>query len=210
MSPASQGARDPFLDPVSGVLRNRLGITDEAMLRQAEADFSAARLAQLHRHPLAGAYDLRHLCGFHARIFGDVYPWAGEIRTVSISKEDPFCLPQHISSFAVQVFTRLTAADRLKGRGREDFLDGLTELLADLNALHPFREGNGRTQRAFCSQLAREAGHHIRWALMDPRENIPASRASLRGDNEALRCLLERVDDRADPSSVAPQPRPPG
>jgi cell filamentation protein len=81
--------------------------------------------------------------------------------------------------------------------------------MGDLNALHPFREGNGRTQRAFCSQLARHGGHQIRWALMDPRENVAASRASLRGDNTALHELLGRLVDRPDPSSVAPQPRSP-
>jgi cell filamentation protein len=107
------------------------------------------------------------------------------------------------------VFARLAAADHLRGRERETFIDGLTELLADLNALHPSREGNGRTQRAFCAQLAREAGHHLRWAAMDPSENVEASRASLAGDNRPLRGMLERLVDRPDPTATAPQPRHP-
>lgn len=95
-------------------------------------------------------------------------------------------IPKHIESFADHTFTRLAAADYLRGLDRAEFIDGLTELLGDLNALHPFRDGNGRTQRAFCGQLARHAGHQLRWAPMDPAENITASRASLRGDNTAL------------------------
>jgi cell filamentation protein len=189
------------------VLRNLLGITDPAVLEQADADFTALRLAQVHRRALPGDYDLAHLCGFHRLPFGDVYPWAGQLRTVAIAKGDPFCLPQHIEIFAEDMFTRLATADYLRGLDRSEFIDGLTELFADLNALHPFRDGNGRTQRAFCAQLARHAGHQLRWAPMDPAENIAASRASLRGDNTPLRTLPERLIDRPNPISTAPQPR---
>jgi len=79
-------------------------------------------------------------------MFGDLYPWAGELRTVSIAEGDPFCLPRHIESFADDTFTRLAAADYLRSLDRAEFIDGLTELLGDLNALHPFRDGNGRTR----------------------------------------------------------------
>lgn len=207
--PGSSEWTDPYRDPETRVLRNLLGITDPAVLEQADADFSAVRLAQLHRRELPGDYDLAHLRSFHRVVFGDLYPWAGELRTVAIAKGDPFCLPRHIESFAGDTFTRLAAADHLRGLDRAEFIDGLTELLGDLNALHPFRDGNGRAQRAFCAQLARHAGHQLRWATMDRAENIAASRASLRGDNTALRTLLERLVDRPDPTSTAPQPRTP-
>lgn len=167
------------------------------------------RLAQLQRRVLPGTYDMPHLQRFHQHIFGDVYPWAGELRTVSIAKGDPFCLPQHLESSAGEVFGRLAEADFLRGLDRDRFGDGLTELLADLNALHPFREGNGRTQRAFCAQVARHADHRLRWSAMEPAENVIASRASLRGDNAPLRALIARLLDRPDPTSTAPQPRQP-
>jgi cell filamentation protein len=200
---------DPYRDPESGVLRNLFGITDPAMLEQADADFSAVRLAQLQLRELPGDYGLTHLRSFHRVVFGDLYPWAGELRTVSIAKGDPFCMPQHIESFADDVFTCLAADDHLRGLDRAEFIDKLTGLLGDLNALHSFRDGNGRTQRAFCAQLARHAGHQLRWAPMDPAENITASRASLRGDNTPLHAMLERLVDRPNPSSTAPQPRTP-
>jgi cell filamentation protein len=75
----------------------------------------------------------------------------------------------------------------------------LADLLGDINALHPFREGNGRTQRAFLAQLARDAGHPIRWAAMDPEINIVASHAAHRGDNEPLRTMLDQLVDPASP-----------
>jgi fido (protein-threonine AMPylation protein) len=85
---------DPYRGPRSGVLRNRLGVTDAALLEQTETDFSASRLAQLRRRLLPGNYDLRRLCLFHQHSSSDVYPWARQIRTVAIFKGDSFCLPQ--------------------------------------------------------------------------------------------------------------------
>lgn len=184
---------DPYLDLQAGVLRNRLGITDAGELAQAEANFTSVRISQLLAHPLPGRYDLPHLQAFHRHIFGEVYDWAGELRTVSIGKGQPFCFPQHLMSYGDAVFRKLARAGQLSGLDREDFVDGLTELLADINALHPFREGNGRTQRAFLAQLARAAGHTIRWAAMDPAVNIAASLAAHCGDDTLLHTMLDQL-----------------
>ena len=86
-----------------------------------------------------------------------------------------FCLPHQIVGTAAEVFGRLAADRHLRGRDRDGFLDGLTALLAEVNALHPFREGNGRTQRAFLSQLARDAGYRLRWEHVDRDANIDLS-----------------------------------
>ena len=92
---------------------------------------------------------------------------------MSIANGSVFCLPQHLESYAADVFGRLAAADRLRGLARDPFITALAGFLADVNALHPFREGNGRTQRAFFSQLAHDAGHHIAWVRMDPDATWP-------------------------------------
>jgi cell filamentation protein len=139
---------DPYLDPASGVLRNRLGITSQMELDQAEAALSASRLIDLERRRLPGGYDLSHLRAFHRFILGYIYDWAGELRTAAISKGSVFCLPQHLHSYAADVFGRLETADLLQGLPRDRFVTQLAQFLADVNALHPFREGNGRTQRA--------------------------------------------------------------
>ena len=119
---------------------------------------------------------------------------AGQLRTVLIVKAGAsFCLPHQITETAADVFGRLAAADHLRGRDRPGFLDGLTPLLAEVNALHPFREGNGRTQRAFLSQLALDAGFRLHWAAVDRDANIDAARAAADGDLGPLRALLAPV-----------------
>ena len=189
---------DPYVDPATGVLRNLLGINDPDLLKEIEAGVSAGAINALGVERLPGSYDLEHLRAFHRRIFGRLYPWAGEIRTVAIAKPDMFCLPQFIKPYANDVFLNLALEKHLRGLPREAFVDRLTHYLAEVNAIHPFREGNGRTQRAFFSQLARDAGWAIRWRAMDPDENIAASIAALRGDNGPLRAMLDRL--------VAPEP----
>jgi cell filamentation protein len=185
---------DPYLDLEAGVLRNRLGLTDPEQLRRAEAGLTAVRLAQLATRPLPGLYDLEHLQAFHRLIFGEVYDWAGELRSVNIGKGALFCPPDDLKAHAAAVFERLARADHLRGRPRAAFVDGLAAVLAEINSLHPFREGNGRAQRAFLSQLARTAGHPVRWAAMDPAENIDACRAAhLHGDPGPLRAMLNAI-----------------
>jgi cell filamentation protein len=187
---------DPYLDLQSGLLRNRLGITDARQQRHVEAELTASRIYDLIRSPIPGAYDLAHLRAFHRQIFQDLYDWAGELRTVSIGRGRLFSLPQHLEADAAELFGWLARAEYLRGRDRAAFVDDLTELYADLNALHPFRDGNGRTQRAFLGQLAVDAGHPIHWAAMDPAENNAASKAAHEGDNDALRALLDLLVHR--------------
>jgi len=188
---------DPYLDPRSGVFRNRLGLTDRAELAIAEKQFAAMRFNQLKRRRLPGQYDLEHLRVFHWTIFQDVYPWAGQLRTVLIVKAGAsFCLPHQIVDTAADVFARLADDRYLRGRDRDAFLDGLTALLTEINALHPFREGNGRTQRAFLSQVARDAGYRLRWEHIDRDANIDAARAAADGDLAPMRALLDPVVER--------------
>jgi cell filamentation protein len=200
--------KDPYFDSRCGVLRNRLGITDPGELAEAEANFTSVRIFQLRRHPPPGRYDLPHLQTFHRHIFGDIYDWAGELRTVTIIKGGLFCLPQNLTSTGAEVHDKLARAGHLRGLDRPAFLDGLTKLLADINSLHPFREGNGRTQRAFVAQLTREAGHIIRWSAMDPAINVEASQAAHRDDNTPLRAMLEQLVDHDEPAEDGPG-RPP-
>jgi cell filamentation protein len=184
---------DPYLDLEHGVLRNRLGLTDPGDLARAEADLVATRIVDLQRTDLPGGYDLDHLQEFHEHLFGDVYDWAGELRTVAIGRGAPFCHPADLRAEGGRVFARLARAQHLRGPDRAAFVDGLAVLFAEVNALHPFREGNGRTLRAFLSQLSRAAGHPVRWAGLEREENVAASKAAHAGDLVPLRGLLDRL-----------------
>ena len=185
-------ATDPYVYPATRCLRNRLGIRDPDLLARVEGEQTSILIAQLQRDWLPGRYDLAHLRAFHRRIFGDIYTWAGELRTVPIAKGDSlFALPEHLETYLNRVFEELAGENRLRGLGRKAFLARITHYHAELNAAHPFREGNGRAQRAFLAQLARDAGYRLAWQRLERDSNIEASRASLRGDNSPLLALLD-------------------
>jgi cell filamentation protein len=185
---------DPYVYPGTNCLRNRLGIRDPAELERIEAEQTSIVIAQLERTRVPGQYDLEHLNAFHRRIFGDIYAWAGELRSVAIAKDDSlFALPEHLERYLRGVFDELAAEDHLRGLAREAFLDRITHYHAELNAAHPFREGNGRTQRAFLGQLSRDAGYRLAWQRLERERNIEAARASHRGETSPLRELLDEL-----------------
>jgi cell filamentation protein len=183
---------DPYLDASSGVLRNRLGLTDEAELQEAETKLSMVRDVQIARETVPGRYDFAHLRRFHRRLFSDVYPWAGKVRTVDIAKEGTyFCAAVHIESYATEtVFPKMREHDFLRGLDHQQTVDALAELLGDVNALHPFREGNGRTQRAFFRQMASAAGWRLDLSALSAEENIVASAAAMAGNFEPMAAML--------------------
>ncbi len=184
---------DPYSDPVTGVLYNKLGLDTAAELEAAEREITHAALILLRDSPVAPAYDLRHLCEIHTRIFGDIYQWAGHVRTVAIAKGATFCLPQYINSSAAVTLRELRGEGFLRGLRRDAFVGRLAYYLGEVNALHPFREGNGRAQRAFFEQLARDAGFTLAWQHLDPARNVEASAAIMRGDPEPMREMLDEL-----------------
>ena len=184
---------DPYVYPGTDILRNKFNIRDADQLRTAEANVTGPKLAALANRRLAGKYDLRHLQRCHREIFSDIYPWAGEIRTIYIAKSQLFAAPQHIRPYLNEQLARLADEKHLRGLDQPQFVERLTHYFAEVNAVHPFREGNGRTQRAFFDQLAGDAGYDIAWDRLDPDRNIEASIASMNGDNSKLRDLLSEL-----------------
>ncbi len=184
---------DPYVDPASGCLRNRLGITDQAELQNAERSASLLREQSIRMYGLPGDYDLPHLQAFHHTIFQDVYPWAGEIRTCELARTHPFCRPEYIEEQATQLLANLAAEDHLRGLERATFIDRLAHYFSEINAIHPFREGNGRTQRIFFEQLARDVGFVLDWSQTTEHENVEACVAAIEGDTSRLTSLLDAV-----------------
>jgi cell filamentation protein len=184
---------DPYADPVSGVLRNRLGLSTAAELEGAEREITHAALILLGETPVHPSYDLAHLCEVHRRIFGDIYDWAGQVRTVTIAKGSMFCLPQYIEPSAAEIFRQLHNENCLRELKRDTFIGRLTYYLGEVNAVHPFREGNGRTQRAFFEQVADDAGFTLAWQHLDADRNVAASAAIMRGDAALMRKMLDEL-----------------
>lgn len=168
-------SNDPYLDE-NGVLINCLGAKSEAEIDLAENIFVLRKLTLLMINPIQGKFDLAHLKAIHRYLFEDVYPWAGEIRTISISKGNSmFALPLRIEPEAEKLFKQLKQENYLRNLPLEKMVERLAFYFAEINVLHPFREGNGRTQRAFIMQLAHQAGYLLDFSSLSPEEMIEAS-----------------------------------
>jgi cell filamentation protein len=184
-------AKDPYVDPDTGVLRNRFGISDQSELERVEATFAAVRSYELAVSPVRGEFDLAHLQQIHQRLFGDVYDWAGKIRTVDISKGTTrFASHEQITSYAPQITRPLSREGLLKGLPPDLFSERAGHYLGELNVLHPFREGNGRSIREFIGQLARDAGYGIDWQGVDRSEMTKASIEAYQGDSQRMAQLI--------------------
>jgi cell filamentation protein len=187
----SQYSGDPYVDRESGILKNRLRITDQAKLEQAEAALVSTRSYELSQVPLEGRFDLAHLQGIHRYLFGDVYEWAGQLRTIDISKGGHlFAHHAHIESAAAAIFKQLVEEKHLAGLGSAAFSDRAAHYLGELNALHPFREGNGRAQREFVSHLAHAAGYYIAWENVKQPTMLEASIESFKGNTSKLASII--------------------
>lgn len=183
--------RDHYVDSQTGVLKNKLGIKDEATLEQQEADYAAVRSYQLSQYPIQGDFDFPHLKAVHRHLFGDLYEWAGEIRDIDIAKgQTRFAHYQHIEAVAARVFNQLADERHLAGLDEKDFSERVAYYLAEINALHPFRDGNGRSQREFVSLLALKNGYQIEWKRISQEMMIQASIASFCGDTKQLAILI--------------------
>jgi fido (protein-threonine AMPylation protein) len=165
---------DPYAWPGSETLRNKLGIHDAANLKKAEYRVTIERMTQATTLRVApGAQGYRQL---HAHIFQDVYDWAGETRSVDISKPGAFfARAQFIARELDRRFEIFAGGGPLKGTDPKIFADRVAEHLVELNAIHPFREGNGRTMRAHLQHLARDAGQDLALHRIDPAKWIAAS-----------------------------------
>ena len=184
---------DHYLDPATGVLKNKLGVQDPALLEEGEADYATARAYELAQTPLEGCFDLDHLKAIHKHLFGDVYAWAGELRDIDLAKGNSYFAnhPQIVSA-ARPVFAKLAEEGYLTGLDAAAFSERAAYYLGEINALHPFREGNGRAQREFINHLAYENGLSIAWANITPEDMIQASIESFHQGNTTRLAYLIR------------------
>jgi cell filamentation protein len=171
---------DPYCWPGTDCLHNRLGLHDPEELTRAEHELVGIRTAALTASVVPGAYDTAHLLRFHRLLFQDVYDWAGQLRVGDISKGDQsFCPVQLLGERLEQLFARLAERRFLVELEGDSFVLAFASLYGELNALHPFREGNGRAQRAFLRQLAAHAGWTVGWERLDLTANVDACREYL-------------------------------
>lgn len=172
--------QDPYVYPGTEILINKEGLRDADRLNAFERQLSSIRSIHL---PPSFPLTTDGYREIHRRIFQDVYDWAGQYRTVAIAKGDLFALPPYIEGEMDRRFALIHRERDLRGFSADQFAARAAEHICEINAIHPFREGNGRTQRLFLKVLARQAGHNLRIDRMDKDLWMRGSVESFRHQN---------------------------
>lgn len=182
---------DPYCYSGTSVLKNKLNLRDYDELEAFEHESASAK----GEEPLpSGFYDPAHYCAIHRHLFGGVYDWAGKYRTVRTSKGgDMFCYPEYIEGQMEQLFLSLQSEPFSLGATTAEFVTAAAQFLADLNAIHPFREGNGRTQLTLLFLLGERAGVSLDMTRIRPQEMLDAMIVSFDGKFEALEDEIGRL-----------------
>ena len=183
--------QDPYCYPGTHILRNKLNIRCEAELDQAERELSDIAASQIEF--CLPPYDLTYLRQIHRRLFCDLYDWAGEIRNVDISKDTTrFCRADRVVPEGEKLLAQSANARWYEGLPLPEFISACAEIFGDLNVVHPFREGNGRTQRILFEHIIVNAGYEITWWEVDAAEWVQANIAAVHCDYSLLREILAR------------------
>lgn len=178
---------DDYCYPGTEVLRNKANLLTQNELDEFEAPISAFRLIQLEETPIKGHFDLDHLKKIHFHIFQDVYDWAGQIRTVDLTRGSSiFANVNYIESYSDKLFTQLAQENYLKNLPVSAMAEKVAYYLSEINAIHPFREGNGRAQRAFISQLCSNAGFALDYSGVKPADFLDAMICAYNGNDAPL------------------------
>lgn len=183
--------QDPLCYPGSTVLINKADLRVQHELDDFEFAMFLSRAAE----PLPdGALDYAHYRSIHHHLFQDVYAWAGQPRTIRIAKGGNwFCFPENLEAHMAKTFRWLAEHDHLVSPDREDFAAHGAYFLAELNAGHPFRDGNGRTQLTFLKVLTTNAEHSFNDSPIEPQRTLNAMVRSFAGDLAPLQRLIADI-----------------
>lgn len=182
---------DPYCQP-NGVLLNNFGIEDYRQLNEIEAELSSLALQNLLLQSTPQKLDTDYLKFVHGEIFKEIYPWAGQFRKVDIGKADVWFKQHHdIESQLHDLFEHLGMHNNFLGMDEEDFSRFAGEFLVRLNHIHPFREGNGRTQRLILSQIAIKNNMVIHWEGISSAAMNRACNDGIAGNSKTMQKLLK-------------------
>ena len=191
--------KDLYLIENSTVLKNLLGITDEKALDIAEAELSRANMMLLYENGFSD-FSSNGICFIHKELFGDVYEWTGQYRKINIKKREDILAGQsvwysdctNIEQGLEKAWKEINNVDWTK-LSKEDFAKKIAHLFPAIWQVHPFREGNGRTQRIFILYLAGTAGYTVDFSDVTPEEMIVASAESFACAYDKINAMFERI-----------------
>ncbi|MFT9198575.1 Fic/DOC family protein [Gluconobacter oxydans] len=195
---------DPYLQDDGATLKNKLGIIGNPQrLREAEAVLVALRESELHEKGFSQAQGQELVKAIHHHLFQDVYDWAGVPRITPLFKYNhaglpggtSFVPPQQIETETHALFGRLAAQNNLKGLETGQFAAALAQHFVDLNHIHAFREGNGRTQTLLWRKIARDAGHELSFSQISRERMVAVSIAGENGNRDAVQRMMTELLD---------------
>ncbi len=185
-------SNDHYCYPDTNVLENKLNIVDIDELEEAEREITALTVEGItFEYP---PYSLDYLKNIHNTLFSELYGWAGETRDIDISKgETRFCTWTRIEKESNKIFSLIEKDNWLHDLELDDFCSKLAEHYCEMNMLHPFREGNGRTQRVLFEHIALAAGYELDWADLTPDEWIQANIAGVNVNYAPMERIFRRI-----------------
>ena len=179
--------------PGTTCLVNKLGIQDELALAETEAAVVLGKASLLDQQPIPGVFDFDHYKRIHQFLFCDLYDWAGQIRTINLSKKGTAFVPAaEIESCAVACFKRLAEFSG-EGMSHRELAEEVADFYHTVNMLHPFREGNGRTQRIFFTQWIRSLGYDFDLSSVEPDAFMIATIYAAQGVMDQLADFFEQM-----------------
>jgi cell filamentation protein len=180
-----------YTDPTTGILRNLVNITDTDILLFVESGAVTKRVHELYNKPIK-IKNIKSLFAIHKHLFQDIYVWAGNKRIVEISKGGKQFFPtSHFDNALLYIDKLIAKYKRIPKTNKQGLAKQLAEILDNVNYLHPFREGNGRTQREFIRLLALEKGLILN---LNPPDNADVYERYMQGTiNSDVKILADLI-----------------
>jgi len=185
--------QDKYCYPDTDVLINLLNIRDADLLAEAEAEFTAVRYQTYLSsvRPLAD-FTFEHLQFLHIHLFQDLYSWAGAVRDVDLAKGTTrFCTCSRVEAEATKWFKQLPTLATIKSP--QELVEKIADLFCELNLIHPFRDGNGRTQRFFFEELLFALGYDLTWPEIPQSDWVDANIAAVELDLAPLISIFQHA-----------------
>lgn len=185
---------DPYCYPGTSVLKNLADIHDVLDLEKYEKDIATFYSPKVSLFCLKKPINLELWQNIHYFLFQKVYAWAGELRTIRLSKGNTiFAYPERIEAEGAKIFKKLTEEQFLFGLIDDKLCERLAFYYNELNVLHPFREGNGRTQRLLCEEIMRRQNYQLNWSKITENEHLQAVIQAYEGNLSPLKQLFEKI-----------------
>ncbi|PFA82751.1 Fic/DOC family protein [Bacillus cereus] len=192
--------------PGTDVLINKMNYRDQELLNKVETSVAALRFVELQNKPIIGNFDLKHLQKIHQHLFQDIYPFAGKLREENIAKGAfQFAHASFLKDQATELFKQLKGEKSLNGLKIDEFSNRAAHYMAELNVLHPFREGNGRSQREFIRCLALANGYSLKWNSQKTEDVFNATVKSVLDPTDLSKIIKSAITNHEPDLKIAKQ-----